>query len=318
MGKREELKKTDVKRDDKAGRFDFMSMSKIFGTASAVAVLATIILIAVKGMNYGIDFAGGTEVQVQFKDNVQTSQVRDFLKTINLEDAQLQTFDSKSEFLIRIQNEAGASPEEINKKTVEVVKGLTSGIVKNFGGEEKVTIRRVDSVGPQVGSQLKRNAILAVFYSLLAILIYIALRFDYNYAPGAVFCLFHDAILSVGVLVVLDKEITVQTLAAVLTIIGYSINDTIVVFDRIREDMAIFRDKSIAWVINRAMNETLGRTIKTSVTTLLAVTALYVIAGGVIQDFAFIMGVGIIFGCYSTIYIAAPMIILFEKFKTIK
>lgn len=304
-------------KDHEYGRFDFMGTFYIWGSISAVLFLTALGLLFFKGFNYGIDFSGGTEIQIMFKDSVSISQVRDFLKVVNLENSQLQKLGDKSEYLIRFENALAKKKPDGQVDLSATIQFITEGVKKTFG-DNKYEIRRVDSVGPQVGSQLKRNAILALFYSLLAILIYTAFRFDYNYAPGAVICLFHDSIVTLGVLVLLGKEINIQVLAAILTIVGYSMNDTIVVYDRIREDLQFHKDKSLAWVINRAINTTLSRTTITAVLTFTSVLALFLLGGGVIKEFAFTMGLGIIFGVYSSIYIASPMIILFDRFKTVK
>lgn len=304
-------------KDHEYGRFDFMGTFHIWGSISAALFVVALVLIFVKGFNYGIDFSGGTEIQIMFKDQVEASQVRSFLKELDLENSQLQKLGDKSEFLIRFDNSLAKKKADGQVDLASTIEFITAGVKKNFG-DGKYEIRRVDSVGPQVGSQLKRNAILALFYSLLAILIYTAFRFDYNYAPGAVICLFHDSVVTLGVLVLLGKEINIQVLAAILTIVGYSMNDTIVVYDRIREDLQFHKDKSLAWVINRAINTTLSRTTITALLTFTSVLALFLLGGGVIKEFAFTMGLGIIFGVYSSIYIASPMIILFDRFKTTK
>ncbi len=296
--------------------FDFMGNAKYFGAVSVILLIASVVLFMTKGLNYGIDFSGGSEVQVLFKNNVGMSKVRDALQEAGLK-PQLQSIGDKSEYIIRFDHKEVPKDEKGNIQLEALTTSLEGVLFKSFG-KENTEFRRIDNVGPQVGSQLKRNAILALFYGLLAILIYTALRFDYNYAPGAVLCLFHDALLTMGVLSLINAEVNVQIVAAILTIVGYSINDTIVIFDRIREDLAIYKDKSLPWIINRAINSTLSRTVITSGLTFISVLTLYLIGQGVIKEFAFAMGLGIILGTYSSIYIAAPMIILFEKFKTVK
>jgi preprotein translocase subunit SecF len=179
-------------------------------------------------------------------------------------------------------------------------------------------IRRVDSVGPQVGAELKRNGFLSVFYCLLVILIYIAFRFDVKYAPGAVICLFHDAVITLGLFVLVGKEVNVPILAAIMTLIGFSLNDTIVVFDRIRETESGFRDKDYGFIINKAINDMLGRTLITSGTTFVSALCLYLFAGGTVSDIAFAICVGILFGTYSSIYVAAPLIMVMDKLKLIR
>ena len=301
-------RKTNYFETTGSGRFDFIKNTKIFVIFSVIAMLASMGYLIFGELNYGIDFAGGTEVQVQFEKPVETSQVRAFLDEVGIEGPEILKFGEDSEFLIRFQAEEKASTQETNEILASTVKTITEGLKSKFASEGP-SVERVDSVGPQVGSQLKKNSLLAVFYSLLLILIYVGLRFDYIYAPGAVVCLFHDAIVTMGVLILMGKEINVQIMAAILTIIGYSLNDTIVIFDRIRENRGIYPEKSFPWIINKAMNEMLARTITTSATTLACILCLYIFADGVIKDFAFAMSIGIIAGSYSTIYVASPVII---------
>ncbi|MNL26780.1 preprotein translocase subunit SecF [compost metagenome] len=189
---------------------------------------------------------------------------------------------------------------------------IREAIAKDFAaaGPE---IRRVDTVGPQVGSELKRNGLLAVFYCLLVILIYVALRFDYKFAPGAVLCLFHDAVITLAVFVFVGKEVNVSILAAIMTLIGFSLNDTIVVFDRIREIDTRYHDRGFGFIINKSINEMLIRTLITSGTTFVSALCLYIFADGTVEDIAFAMCVGIFFGTYSSIYVAAPLVLLMEK-----
>lgn len=295
---------------------DFLGKGKYFVILSVLLVVISVADIFIQGFDFGIDFVGGTEIQVQFSsEEVTTDKVRTFATEIGHPNANVQKIGEEgNEYLIRIDSVAGANDEETNRLLNEMIKNLTASLATSFPGVE-VDIRRVDTVGPQVGDELKRNALLAIFYSLLLILVYIGLRFDYKYAPGAVFCLFHDAIIVLGVFAVFNMEVNVQTLAAVLTVIGYSLNDTIVIFDRIRENSAIYRDRDFAWVCNRAINDTISRTLLTSLTTLLAVAAMYFLAGGVIEDFSFALGLGIIIGTYSTIYVATPLVIYFDRLQ---
>jgi len=306
--------KSQSKIEEKRKRkdIDFVGQTKKFALVSILLVGGSIGLIFFKGLNYGIDFAGGTVVQVQFKDRIQVGLVRDFTNGLGMKSAQVQEFAEDNEYLIRFENPAGVNEKETNTLLTNMITKITSGLKKSFAGS---VIRRVDSVGPQVGSQLKRNGALAIFYSLMVILIYVGLRFDYKYAPGAVVALAHDALLTLGILVLLNKEINVQILAAVLTIIGYSLNDTIVNFDRVRENEKVYRDQTMGFIINRSINDVLSRTILTSVTTLLAVISLYIFAGGVIREFAFTMGIGIVIGTYSSIYVAAPLVLYLDRFK---
>ncbi|MCB0357429.1 MAG: protein translocase subunit SecF [Bdellovibrionales bacterium] len=295
-------------------KYNFLGVSRLFATVSIVLTALSLVIIMANGFNYGIDFAGGTEIQVKFEQPVKTSDVRGFADKMDLKSASVQSFGEGNEFLIRMDSIEGKNDKETNKMLNELIAKVTSGLETQFT-EQKATIRRVDSVGPQVGSELKRNGLLAVFYSLLMILIYIGLRFDYKYAPSAVFCLFHDAIITLGIFSLIGHEVNVQTLAAILTIIGYSLNDTIITFDRIRENVVTLRDYSFYDIVNRSLNDVLSRSILTSFTTMLAVVAMYFLASGVIKDFAFALGIGIIIGTYSSIYVASPLVVLVDKWQ---
>ena len=199
----------------------------------------------------------------------------------------------------------------MKQNTADFSSSIASKIKNRFSGAQ---IRRIDSVGPQIGNELKRKGILAICYSLLLILIYLGLRFDYKYAPSAVFCLFHDSILTMAIFSLLGKEVNVQTLASVLAIIGYSLNDTIVTFDRIRENTALFfKKESFKEICNRSLNDVFSRTLLTSITTLLAVSAMWFLTSGVIKDFAFTLGIGVVIGTYSSIYVAAPLVVFLNR-----
>lgn len=293
----------------------FLDSGKWFMAISIGLVVGAVALIGIKGFNYGIDFVGGTEVQVMFNGEMKPETLRGFLTGLGYPNAVVQKLgeeETEPEFLIRLESLQGATEEETNELLSQTIAKITSELKTQFAGQQP-EMRRVDTVGPQVGNQLRSNAMLATFYALLLILVYIGLRFDYKYAPGAVFCLLHDALITVGIFALFGLEVNVQTLAAVLTVIGYSLNDTIIIFDRIRENIATYRDRSFYWICNRAINDTLSRTFLTTFTTLLAVGAMYILAGGVIADFAFALGLGIIVGTYSTIYVATPIVILMDR-----
>lgn len=292
---------------------NFVKYIGLWGAVSTILTVGSLVLILTRGLNYGIDFSGGVEVQVRFTQPVAIDEVRSFTNEMGLPNAGVQQFGGESnEYLIRLEAKDQGSEKKTNEKLTEVLSNLRAGVVQKWPTAE---IRRVDTVGPQVGKQLKRNGVLATFYSLLVILIYVALRFDYKYAPGAVLCLFHDSVVTLGLFSILQKEVNIQIMAAVLTIIGYSLNDTIIIFDRIRENSAKFKGKSIGDIINTSINETLNRTVLTSFTVLLATLSLYLFAGGVLEDFAFAMLVGILLGAYSTVYVASPFILVLDKFK---
>lgn len=296
----------------KVTNIDFIGKAKMFLGISTGLVLLSLGILMTKGLNYGIDFAGGTELQVLFAEKIETSAIRGSMKDMGFNKIQIQGFGSGNEFVLRLPIAEGKTEKEVNKNNNALITKATEGLKSTYASAE---IRRVDSVGPQIGSELKRNGVLACLYALLLILIYVGLRFDYEFAPGAVVCLFHDAIITLGIFSILGKEVNVQTLAAVLTIIGYSLNDTIVNFDRIRENMGLGRIKDLAKVINISINETLSRTIWTSFTTLLAVMALLVWGTGVIADFAFTLGIGVLIGTYSSIYVASPLVLMLSKKK---
>lgn len=305
------------KNEQSFGRFDFVGKLGLFGGISVLMVVVSMAYLAIKGINYGIDFAGGTEIQVLFQDTVNIDQVRKVADSQGLKDVGVQKIGDGHEFIIRFQSKSGKTEKETNDLLNTAVAGVKSAIDTEFGAQ-KPDYRRVDSVGPQVGAELKRNGFLAVFYSLMVILIYIALRFDYKYSPGAVISLFHDAVITLAIFVAVGKEVNIPIMAAILTLIGLSLNDTIVVFDRIRETEGEHRDMGTKFVINKAINDMLSRTIITSGTTFVSSLCLWMVAGGTVGDIAFALTIGIFFGTYSSIYVAAPTIMFMEKFKLIR
>jgi preprotein translocase subunit SecF len=304
-------------KEESFGRFDFVGKVGFFGGISLLLVIASMMYIAIRGINYGIDFKGGTEVQVKFSQQVSIDQVRNSLSGLALGEAGVQAFGEGSEFIIRFQGVAGQTDKETNENLNTAIVSLKERINSTFAVQTP-DIRRVDTVGPQVGGELKRNGFLAMFYCLLVILIYVALRFDYKYSPGAVICLFHDAVITLAIFILVGKEVNIPILAAILTLMGFSLNDTIVVFDRIRETEHKHHEKGFAFIINKAINDMLGRTLITSGTVFVSALCLFIFANGVVADIAFAICVGILFGTYSSIYVAAPLILLFEKLKPVK
>lgn len=300
-----------MKKVETFGRFDFVSVSALFGGISVVLVIASLIFLGVRGVNWGIDFLGGTEVQVRFDSAVAINELRGLADKQGLLGLSLQELDDDREYIIRFQSPTQGTEKEINLIIKQNVENLKEAINASYSSLNP-DFRRVDSVGPQVGAELKRNGFLSVFYCLLVILIYIGLRFDYKYAPGAVVCLFHDALITLAIFVLVGKEVNIPVLAAILTLIGYSLNDTIVVFDRIRETEGIFGERGIRFVVNRAINDMLQRTVITSATTLIAATALWLMADGTVADIAFALVIGIILGTYSSVYVAAPFLLLVD------
>lgn len=299
-------------QQESSGRFDFVGKIGLFGGISLFLTIASLVYIAVRGINYGIDFKGGTEIQVKFAQTVNIDQVRSSLDGLALGEVGVQAFGEGNEFIIRFQGEKGATDKETNEKLNASIASLREKITTTFASQGP-DIRRVDTVGPQVGAELKRNGFLAVFYCLLVIFIYVALRFDYKFSPGAVVCLFHDAVITLAVFIAVGKEVNIPIMAAILTLIGFSLNDTIVVFDRIRETEGQYRDRGFKFVINKSINDMLGRTLITSGTVFISALCLLIFADGVVADIAFALSVGIVFGSYSSIYVAAPFILIMDN-----
>jgi preprotein translocase subunit SecF len=297
-----------------SGKYDFINKAKYVIPAWGLIMVLGLFAIALKGLDYGIDFKGGSEIQVQMQKAVPTDEMRNMVAQLGYDKASVQQFGDNNEYLIRTEAIVGKTDKETNELLNSMIAKITEGLRSTFK-DNASEIRRVDTVGPQVGDELKRNSILATFYALFMILIYIGFRFDFKYAPGAVICLLHDVIIMVAIYSVFGKEVNVQTLAAILTLIGYSLNDTIVNFDRIRENEKLYRGENFSEIVNRAVNDSLSRTIITSVTTELAVIALYFLTDGVIQQIAFTLGIGIVLGTFSSIYIAAPLVIWMDRIE---
>ena len=287
-------------------QFNFLSYARFVTSFSSLLSIVALAWIIVYGLNYGIDFAGGNEVQVRFEQAPKVEELRKYVESQGFTKPSVQTFgDEENEFLIFIEN----LEEKQGEEGVRALESLQASLRKDFV-REGVEIRKVDSVGPQIGSELRKKGILAVFYSLIMILIYLAVRFNYKFATAAVICLFHDAILTLWIFSFFDLVVSVQTLAALLAIIGYSLNDTIVTFDRIRENTDYFGKKeSFFKLCNRSINDVLSRTLLTSITTMMAVGTMWFYTDGVIRDFAFTLGIGVIIGTYSSIYVATPLVI---------
>ncbi len=306
-------KRADHRRFD-TGKIDFLGKAKYLVPLSVITIVVGMISLAYHGLNYGIDFSGGTEFQVQYQNPTSDDVLREIIVKSGYDKSTVQTFGQSNEFLVRVQSLVGKNEKGTAEMQSAMVKKISDALKSEVKGNT-AEIRRVESVGPQVGEELKRNSLLATFYSLFMILIYIGLRFDYKYAPGAVFCLIHDAVVTVSIYSIFGREVNVQTMASILTLLGYSMNDTIITFDRIRENEKIFRGQSFYDIVNRSVNDMLVRTILTAFTTELAVAGLFFFSDGVIHQIAFTMLVGIVIGTYSSVYIAAPLVIMIDKFE---
>jgi preprotein translocase subunit SecD len=285
-------------------RIGFMNARKMCAGVSGAAVLASMILVAVQGLNFGIDFRGGTLVEVQTEAPADLGQIRRLVSGMELGDVQVQSFGSERDVLVRIEEQAGGGDEQV-AIAAEVGQVLTTEIP----GTE---IRRVESVGPEVSGELLQTGILAILLAVGAVLFYIWLRFEWQFGIGAVVALSHDVALTVGVFSLIGLEFNLQTIAAILTIVGYSLNDTVVVYDRVRENLRKYKKLALSDLLDLSVNETLSRTLMTSVTTLIALGAMFALGPENIKGFTFAMIWGILIGTYSSIFVAAPMLLWFK------
>ena len=278
-------------------QFNFMGGRKIALAISGLLILISLGSLLTRGLNVGIDFTGGTVIEFGYPQPVDLQPIRDTLAGAGYGDAIVQHFGSAKEVLVRLAPRDGQDKAEVSSQVIE--------LLRQQAGDADVQVRRVDFVGPQVGEELREDGGLAVLYALIAILIYVSLRFEYRFSLGAVAALVHDVIITLGVFSILQLEFDLSVLAAILAVIGYSLNDTIVVFDRIRENFRKLRKKTPIEVVNISINETLSRTLMTSATTLLVLFSLYAFGGEVIASFALALIVGVFVGTYSSIYVAS-------------
>jgi preprotein translocase subunit SecF len=288
--------------------FNFMGRIKAAVIFSIVLILIGLGSIAVSGgLKFGIDFAGGTLIQLQFKNPPDIKVIRDGLKTIGLGESTIQEFGSKRDILIRVQR---------SEEKLEAVGSMVRRSLMGKFNVDEITVERVEMVGPKVGRDLREKALLSILYAIIGIVIYISWRFELQYAIAAIIALVHDVLVTIGAFSIFDKEFTLVIVAAFLTIIGYSLNDTIVVFDRIRENLRRKGKSSISEIINTSINQTLSRTLLTSGTTLLVVIALFFFGGEIIHDFSFALLVGIFIGTYSSVFIASVFLVYWDSRKT--
>ena len=281
--------------------FDFMGKIKTAMTISGLVILVGLGSVALSGgLKYGIDFAGGTLIQLQFKTAPDIEVIRDGLKTIALGESTIQEFGSKRDILIRVQR---------SEEKLEAVGSKVRNSLSGKFNKDDITIARVEMVGPKVGRDLREKALLSILYAVIGIVIYISWRFELQYAIAAIIALAHDVLVTLGAFSILDKEFTLVVIAAFLAIIGYSLNDTIVVFDRIRENLRRRGKNTLVQTINASINQTLSRTLLTSGTTLMVVAALFFFGGEIIHDFSFALLVGVLVGTYSSIFIASTFLV---------
>ena len=281
-------------------KFNFMNHRRWSFPLSAFMIIASLGLFAVNGLNLGIDFKGGTLVEIKTTNGpADIGAIRSTLSGLNLGDVEVQEFGAPDDILIRVQKQEGG--EDAQQEAVSKVRAAL--------GSDNIEYRRVEVVGPRVSGELAQAGAIAVIAALMAVLVYIWFRFEWHFALGAVFATVHDVVLTIGLFALLQLDFNLSTIAAVLTIVGYSLNDTVVVYDRIRENLRKFKRRAISEVLDLAINETLSRTTLTSVTTLLALLSLYILGGEVIRSFTFAMIWGVVIGTYSSIFIAAPFLI---------
>ena len=278
---------------------NFNKFYKLFNLISLGLVIISILLLFFKGLNYGVDFKGGTLIELRANDkNINVTTLRQSFNTMNLGDFNVKKFGNENDFLIKIEK------KDTSANAIEIIKkDLTSSIGGSFN------FRRVENVGPKVSAELLKSGVIAIALSLAAMLFYIWIRFEWQFSLGAILALFHDVIITLGLFSLFNLEINLSIVAAVLTIVGYSMNDTVVIYDRVRENLRKFSDIKIFELTNISINETLSRTIITSATTLLALVSIYLFGGEILKGFSLAMIMGVIFGTYSSIYIANPILV---------
>ena len=287
--------------------YNFSSKFKPANILSIILFILSVIFIAFKGLNYGIDFKGGTLIELR-STNTDISSIRNSLNVMNLGDVNVKKFGKEGDFLIKVE-EQGDNNNLIPKIKQKLSDSLNSEI--NF--------RRVENVGPKVSAELLQSGIIAITLSLAAMLFYIWIRFEWQFSVGAIVALFHDVIITLGVFSLLSLEINLSIIAAVLTIVGYSMNDTVVIYDRVRENLGKYHKLEIANIANLSINETLARTIITSVTTLLALFSIFILGGEILRGFSFAMILGVFIGTYSSIFVASPILKFFKvSYKTLE
>ena len=286
-------------------KIKFLSLRKPAFILSLTLIICSVLIYSFKGLNFGIDFRGGTLIEVETSESENLSNLRSILNNLELGDIQVQEFGSAKNILIRVEQQAGG--DQIQQNVVNNVKTAL-----NTSLSSDVNFRRTEVVGPKVSSELIKAGVIAIVVAVFAMLVYIWFRFEWQFSLGAVIALIHDVLLTLGIFSLLQLEFNLSIIAAILTIVGYSMNDTVVVYDRVRENLRKYRKKEIIDLLNISINETLSRTIMTSVTTLLALLSLYIFGGSVIKGFTFAMIWGVLVVTYSSKFIAAPILSLIQ------
>ncbi len=291
------------------GNIDFSSKFKMANVLSFFIFIVSVLFILFKGLNYGIDFKGGTLIELRADNSVSISEIRSSLNSMDLGDINIKEFGKKGDYLIKIEQTTSNDNELIPKIKETLVSKLNSEI--NF--------RRIENVGPKVSTELLQSGLIAISLSLAAMLFYIWIRFEWQFSVGSIVALFHDVIITIGLFSILSLEINLSIIAAVLTIVGYSMNDTVVIYDRVRENLNKYTKLNINELSNISVNETLSRTIITSLTTLLALLSIFILGGEILRGFSFAMIIGVLIGTYSSIFVATPVLKFFKvSYKTLE
>ena len=288
---------------------NFVSKFKKANIISIIFFMLSLLFIIFKGLNYGIDFKGGTLIELRTDVSINDSSIRDSLNSMNLGDVNVKRFGKEGDYLVKV--------EQKNTNNSKLIPKIKETLSENLNAE--IDFRRVENVGPKVSSELLESSIIAISLALAAMLFYIWVRFEWQFSVGSIIALFHDVIITLGIFSALSLEINLSIIAAVLTIVGYSMNDTVVIYDRIRENLLKYNKISISDIANLSINETLSRTIITSITTLLALVSIYILGGEILRGFSFAMILGVIIGTYSSIFVASPILKFFKvSYKTLE
>ena len=289
-------------------KFNFSSKFRVANIFSLILFAISLLFILFKGLNYGIDFKGGTLIELR-ASNTDSSEIRTVLNKMDLGDVNVKNFGQEDDYLIKIEQKENDG----NKIIPKIKKNLSKSL------NTEVNFRRVENVGPKVSSELLQSGIIAISLSLAAMLFYIWIRFEWQFSIGSIIALFHDVVITLGIFSILSLEINLSIIAAVLTIVGYSMNDTVVIYDRIRENLNKFNRLNIKEIADLSINDTLARTIITSVTTLLALLSIFILGGEILKGFSFAMILGVVIGTYSSIFVASPMLKFFKvTYKTLE
>ena len=289
-------------------KFNFSSKFKLANIFSLILFLISILFMLFKGLNYGIDFKGGTLIELR-ANNINASEIRSVLNSMDLGDVNVKKFGQEGDHLIKVEQK-----ENDGNKIISQIKDNLSDSLN-----AEINFRRVENVGPKVSSELLQSGIIAISLSLIAMLFYIWIRFEWQFSMGSIIALFHDVVITLGIFSILSLEINLSIIAAVLTIVGYSMNDTVVIYDRIRENLNKYNRLNISEIADLSINDTLARTIITSVTTLLALLSIFILGGEILRGFSFAMILGVLIGTYSSIFVASPMLKFFKvTYKTLE